>query len=76
MFVLTDASTLPLTRAGRWIHGLLFGALVVAIRVLDPTHPDGSLFAVLLATLFVPLIDYFVLRHHIAQTEGGLELRT
>lgn len=75
-FVLTDATTSALTRAGRWIHGMLFGALAVTIRVLDPTHPDGSLFAVLLATLLVPLIDHFVLRRHIAHAGGRLELRS
>ncbi|MFQ5983404.1 MAG: RnfABCDGE type electron transport complex subunit D, partial [Woeseiaceae bacterium] len=74
-FVVTDPTTLPLTRAARWIHGLLFGLLVVAIRVLDPTHPDGSLVAVLLAILLVPLIDHFVLRRHIARVGGRLELR-
>jgi Na+-transporting NADH:ubiquinone oxidoreductase subunit B len=75
-FVVTDPTTAPLTRAGRWMHGMLFGALVVAIRVLDPTHPDGSLFAVLLATLLVPLIDHCVVRRHITATRGRLELRS
>jgi Na+-transporting NADH:ubiquinone oxidoreductase subunit B len=74
-FVVTDPTTLPLTRAGRWIHGLMFGVLVVAIRMLDPTHPDGSLFAVLLVTLLVPLIDHFIVRRHTARAGGRLELR-
>ena len=74
-FVITDPTTLPLSRGGRWIHGLLFALIVMAIRVLDPTHPDGSMFAVLLATLSVPLIDYLVLRRHVARTAGRLELR-
>ena len=74
-FIVTDPTTLPLTRAGRWIHGLMFGVLVVAIRMLDPTHPDGSLFAVLLVTLLVPLIDHFIVRRHTARADGRLELR-
>jgi len=75
-FVITDPTTSSLSKEGRWAHGLLFAFFVVAIRVLDPTHPEGSLFAVLLATLTVPLIDYFVVRRHVARAEGQLELRT
>jgi Na+-transporting NADH:ubiquinone oxidoreductase subunit B len=74
-FVITDPTTLPLSRGGRWLHGMLFALFVMAIRVLDPTHPDGSMFAVLLATLSVPLIDYFVLQRHVARAAGRLELR-
>lgn len=74
-FVLTDPTTAPLTRSGRWLHGALFGLLVVAIRVLDPEHPDGSLFAVLTAGLCVPLLDYIVLRRHVRRSGGRLEIR-
>jgi len=74
-FVITDPTTLPLSRGGRWMHGLLFALFVMAIRVLDPAHPDGSMFAVLLATLSVPLLDYIVLQRHVARTAGRLELR-
>ena len=74
-FVISDPTTSSLSRAGRWVHGLLFALFVVAIRVLDPTHPDGSLFAVLLATLAVPLIDYVVIRRHVARAQGRLELK-
>jgi Na+-transporting NADH:ubiquinone oxidoreductase subunit B len=75
-FVITDPTTSSLSREGRWVHGLMFALLVVAIRVLDPTHPDGSLFAVLLATLSVPLIDYIVVRRNVARAGGRLEVRT
>lgn len=69
-FVLTDPTTLPLTRSGRWLHGLAFGGLVVLMREADPTRPESSLFAVLLAALLVPLIDYLTLR----VGRGGLEV--
>ena len=75
-FVITDPTTSSFTREGRWVHGLMFAFLLVAIRVLDPTHPDGSLFAVLLATLSVPLIDYLVVRRNVARAGGRLEVRT
>lgn len=57
-FIATDPSTAALTRSGRWAHGVLAGTFTVLIRVLDPGHPDGALFAVLLAGLAVPLIDH------------------
>lgn len=63
-FLATDPSTAALTRPGRWIHGLLAGSLTVLIRVLDPAGPDGTLFAVLLAGLAVPLADDLVVRLH------------
>ncbi len=61
-FLLTDPTTLPLTRLGRWLHGGLFGLLVVVMRQADPTHPESTLFALLLAGLLVPLLDFAVLR--------------
>ena len=61
-FVATDPTTMPLTRTGRWVYGALIGILTVTIRVANPAHPEGSLTAVLLAGLCVPLIDAAVMR--------------
>jgi len=69
-FVLTDPTTLPLTRVARWLHGFIFGILVIAVRVLDPGHPDGALFALLLATLLVPLLDHYVVRSTMRRQRG------
>ncbi len=60
-FVLTDPSTTPLTRAGRWMCGALFGALTVLVRLFDPSHPEAALYAALFATLSVPLLDWLAL---------------
>lgn len=59
-FVATDPTTTPLTAAGRWLHGGMFGALVVLIRVANPEHPEGTLLALVLASLFTPLVDHIV----------------
>lgn len=75
-FLLTDPTTMALTRGGRWLHGALFGGLVILIREADPTHPDGTLFAVLLAGLAVPLVDSLALRAGAWRRGGGLELDT
>ena len=62
VFIATDPSTGALTRAGRWAHGVLLGLFAVLIRLLDPGHPDGTLFATLMAGLAVPLADHLALR--------------
>jgi Na+-transporting NADH:ubiquinone oxidoreductase subunit B len=62
VFLATDPTTTPLTATGRWLHGILIGTLTVVLRVVDPSHPEGTLFAVLLAGLAVPLIDHLVVR--------------
>lgn len=58
-FVATDTSVRPTTGGGRIAYGALFGALTVAIRTANPDHPEGTWFALLLAMLCVPLLDYF-----------------
>jgi len=56
-FVATDPSTRPKTSAGEWAFGLFFGLLVVALRMGNPSHPEGSVSALLLACMCVPLFD-------------------
>jgi len=67
-FLATDPTTSPTTQAGRWIHGALVGSLTVVMRVANPAHPDGALFAILVASLTIPLIDYCVLRAWLARS--------
>jgi len=61
-FIATDPSPAAATRAGRWFYGALFGVLVVTLRVLNPEHPEATLAACLLASLFSPLIDQCCVR--------------
>ena len=49
------------TNPGRWIQGLLIGALVVLIRTINPTHPDAVIPVLLLASILAPLIDHTVI---------------
>jgi len=60
VFLATDPVSAASTNAGRWIYGLLVGAMIVLVRVANPIHPDGVLMAVLLGNVFAPLIDYGV----------------
>lgn len=56
-FILTDPVTASTTVKGRLVYGLLCALLVVVIRNLGG-YPDAVAFAVLLANMSVPLIDY------------------
>ena len=61
VFVATDPSSAAATDSGRWLQGLLIGALAVMVRVVNPSHPDGVIPALLLASLLAPLIDHVVI---------------
>ncbi|MBC8212849.1 MAG: electron transport complex subunit RsxD [Gammaproteobacteria bacterium] len=57
-FIATDPVTSATTIKGRLLYGFLIGALVIVIRRWGG-YPDGVAFAVLLANMAVPLIDYY-----------------
>ncbi len=57
-FIATDPVTAATTTRGRIIYGLMIGMLVYIIRSWGG-YPDGVAFAVLLANMCVPFIDYY-----------------
>jgi electron transport complex protein RnfD len=57
-FIATDPVTAATTVRGRLIFGVLCGFIVIIIRKFG-NYPDGFAFAILLANLCVPLIDYY-----------------
>ncbi|MGD2167274.1 MAG: RnfABCDGE type electron transport complex subunit D [Gammaproteobacteria bacterium] len=59
-FIATDPTTMPLTKAARWMHGVLIGALIVTIRTAVPAHPEATLNTLLFAGLCIPLFDHVV----------------
>ena len=59
-FFATDPVTSAQTNAGRWVYGFLVGVLAILLRVTNPTYPEGTMMAILLASLFAPLIDWGV----------------
>jgi Na+-transporting NADH:ubiquinone oxidoreductase subunit B len=65
VFLATDPVSAAMTQKGRWLYGLLIGAMIVLIRVTNPNHPDGVMFAILFGNIFAPLIDYLVVRANI-----------
>lgn len=72
VFLATDPITSPVTHAGRWIHGLLLGGVVVLLRVANPVHPEGTVLALLLGSVFAPLNDALVITwHKLARARRG-----
>lgn len=57
-FIATDPVTAATTTKGRLLYGFMIGALIYIIRSWGG-YPDGVAFAVLLANMSVPLIDYY-----------------
>ena len=64
-FMATEPVTASTTPTGRWIYGFLIGFSCVLIRVVNPAFPEGAMLSVLLANLFAPLIDYYVIKYQI-----------
>jgi Na+-transporting NADH:ubiquinone oxidoreductase subunit B len=64
VFMATDPVTAPYSNKGKYIYGLLIGALVIIVRVLNPAYPEGMMLSILLMNVFAPLIDYYVVKAH------------
>ena len=65
VFMATDPVTSAQTNIGKYIYGLLFGAMAVIIRCINPGYPEGMMLAILLMNTFAPLIDWFVVQSNI-----------
>ena len=65
VFLATDPVAAATTNPGRWAFGLFVGSLTVIVRVTNPSYYDGTLFAILLASIFAPLFDYAVVQRNI-----------
>ena len=60
VFMATDPVSAASTNTGRWIYGIMIGALCVTIRAINPAYPEGMMLAILFMNVFAPLIDYYV----------------
>ena len=57
LFLAATPESTPQLTSARWLHGVMIGALVVAIRLFNPVQPDGVVLAALISALFAPLLD-------------------
>ncbi len=71
VFLATDPASSASTNAGRWVQGLVVGALVVMMRVVNPAHPDGVILAFLMGSILAPLIDHVVIWFNVKQRARG-----
>ena len=73
VFLATDPVAGPMTDPGRWGFGLLVGVLTLLIRTANPSYYEGVMFAILLASMFSPLIDFVVTEMNIRRRRLRLE---
>lgn len=58
IFLATDPNSSPGSNSGRWAHGVLIGFLIILLRLANPENPDGTISAILVASIFAPLLDH------------------
>ena len=75
VFMATDPVTSAATRVGQYIYGLLVGALVIVVRVLNPAYPEGVMLVILFGNCVAPLIDYFVVNANIRRRMKRLQAK-
>lgn len=67
VFMATDPVTSARTETGKWIYGILIGALAVIIRVMNPGYPEGMMLAILFGNMMTPAIDFYVVEANISK---------
>ena len=65
VFMATDPVTSARTEPGKYIYGLLVGALAIIVRVMNPGYPEGMMLAIFFGNMFAPLIDYCAVQRNI-----------
>ena len=74
MYMATDpVSSSQTTNQGRWIYGAFIGIMTVLIRTFS-IWPEGITFAILLANMFAPLLNYVIVeskKKMKAKSRGG-----
>lgn len=73
VFMATDPVTSAQTECGKWIYGVLVGALCVTVRLFNPGYAEGMMLAILLCNTFAPLIDHCVVNVHISRKAKKLK---
>ncbi len=74
VFMATDPVTSSQTNTGKYIVGLMTGALAVLIRVVNPAYPEGMMLAILFMNALAPLVDYYVVEANVARRKKRVKL--
>ena len=65
VFMVTDPVTSPFTDAGKWVYGIMIGAMIVLIRVVNPSYPEAVMLVILFMNVMAPMIDHVFVRANI-----------
>jgi Na+-transporting NADH:ubiquinone oxidoreductase subunit B len=65
VFMATDPVTSPFSDLGKWIYGILIGAMIVLIRVVNPAYPESVMLVILFMNVIAPIIDYYLVKANI-----------
>jgi Na+-transporting NADH:ubiquinone oxidoreductase subunit B len=72
-FMVTDPVTSPFSNPGKWVFGILTGAAIVLIRVLNPAYPESVMLVILFMNVMAPLIDHVFVRANIRRRQRRLQ---
>ncbi len=65
VFMATDPVTSPFADAGKWVYGIILGALIVLIRVFNPAYPESVMLVILFMNVMAPMIDHYFMRANV-----------
>jgi Na+-transporting NADH:ubiquinone oxidoreductase subunit B len=72
-FMVTDPVTAPFSNAGKWVYGIMIGAMIVLIRVTNPAYPESVMLVILFMNVMAPLIDYGFVRANVRRRQRRLQ---
>lgn len=75
VFMATDPVTSCRTNIGKYIYGVLIGALAIIIRVMNPGFPEGMMLAILFGNMMAPLIDHYVVDSNIRMRAKRVKMK-
>jgi Na+-transporting NADH:ubiquinone oxidoreductase subunit B len=73
VFMATDPVTSPFSERGKWIYGIMIGALVVLVRAVNPAYPESMMLVILFMNVVAPLIDYGIVRANVRRRRRRAE---
>ena len=69
VFMATDPVSAAMTEQGKWIYGLLIGAMTIMVRAINPAFPEGIMLAILFGNTLAPLIDFYVVQANVKRRQ-------
>ncbi|MDP1649908.1 MAG: NADH:ubiquinone reductase (Na(+)-transporting) subunit B [Rubrivivax sp.] len=70
VFMATDPVTSTFSEAGKWVYGVLMGALIVLIRVVNPAYPESVMLVILFMNVMAPVIDHFFVQANVRRRKA------